>query len=261
MVSGNHGLDYRDTLIMDRMKKIGYIIMVASGKGGVGKSIISATTSLILANKGYKVGLLDLDLHGPSATTIFRIDQVPEEGREGLIPPEKNGVKIMSIDLFASGRAVPLKGYEKREVIKEILALTHYDNIDYLVVDMPPETGDILLNSINYLRGDRGALLITAPTLLSINVLKRLAEILNDMNIEILGLIVNNLININLTSDVKRGLKEISVKYGIENIFETPYDPDVAIAADQGDMDRLLETRLANKLNYIITGIIRKYGG
>jgi Mrp family chromosome partitioning ATPase len=123
---------------------------------------------------------------------------------------------------------------------------------------MPPETGDILLDSIRYLRGDRGVLLVTAPTILSINVLKRLVEIICDMKIDILGLIINNLMNIEIGKSIQEMLNKIRERYRIPYISETPYDPEASIAVDNGDINRLMDTIFKNRLENIILDIIKQ---
>ena len=249
-------IDYREVLIPKRLKNIGFILLVASGKGGVGKSLVSATTALILARKGFSTGLLDLDFHGPSSSIIYGTDEVPKEEEEGLIPPIKEGVKIMSIDLFVSGQPVPVGGDEKRELIKELLALTHWGSLDYLIVDMPPETGDVLLATLTYLRGRRGALLVTTPTKLSMKVVERLVTILQDVKVPIIG-IVENMSRIKLGDEQLNlfggeEVNSIAMKYCIPYLGSLPMDPDASRAADEGEPSKLLSTRFAAELERVI---------
>jgi len=249
-------VDYREVLIPKRLRQIDYILLVASGKGGVGKSLVSATTALILAEKGLSVGLLDLDFHGPSSSIIYGTLETPREEEEGLIPPQIRGVKIMSIDLFVEGRPVPVGGREKRELIKELMALTHWGDLDVLVVDMPPETGDVLLAALTYLRGNRGALLVTTPSKLSLKVVKRIIEILNEMDVDILGLIENmsgiNIGNKTISPFGHMTVAGFSSKYSISYLGSLPIDPDASSAADGGDLDRLLSTYFAKELRNIL---------
>lgn len=249
-------IDYRDILIIRRLKRIKYILMICSGKGGVGKSLISAATALLLAKKGYSTGLLDLDLHGPSSTIIFDLHDFPKEEKEGLIPPIRSGVKIMSLDLFVRGKPLPVKGEEKKELIKEILALTYFGDLDYLIVDMPPETGEVLLNSIQYLRGERGSILVITPSILAIRVVRRVAEILRDMKVNFVGLIENmikegkgdGLYRFDIDNEIEKLVEE----YGVPYLGKLPYDELAAYAADHGRLDILMETKFFKSLGKIL---------
>ncbi len=248
-------LDYREALIPTRLSKIKRILMVASGKGGVGKSMVSATIALILSDMRYRVGLLDLDFHGPSSSVIFGVSSSPREEREGLVPPESAGVKVMSIDLFVAGRPVPIGGEEKREIIKEILALTDWGELDYLVVDMPPETGDVLLASLNYLEGDRWVILVTIPSVLSHKVVSRLIEILKEVKVPILGLIENMA---DMEVEGKRikpfmgGTRELAGMHSIPFLGSLPIDPDAAYYADNGEPEKLKKTLFTESLREIL---------
>lgn len=264
-MSSRSKVDYREVLIPKRLKNIGYILLVASGKGGVGKSLVSATTALILAKKGFSTGLFDLDFHGPSSSIIYGITGLPSEEEEGLIPPTIEGVKVMSVDLFVSGRPVPVGGHEKRELIKELLALTHWGNLDYLIVDMPPETGDVLLAALSYLRGRRGALVVTTSTKLSMKVVERLVTILQEAKVPIIG-IIENMSGIDLGEEELRPFGErdansVAMKHCIPYLGSLPLDPEASRAADEGDPLKLLSTRFAQQLERVITrsGFLRGF--
>jgi len=255
-LNSSKSIDYREALIPKRLSKIKRILMVASGKGGVGKSMVSATIALVLSDMGYRVGLLDLDFHGPSSSVIFGVNSPPREEKGGLVPPESAGVKVMSIDLFVAGRPVPIGGAEKREVIKEILALTDWGELDYLVVDMPPETGDVLLTSLNNLEGDRHVILVTIPSILSHKVVSRLIKILKEINIPILGLIENMA---GMEVEGKRIMpfrmrtSELAKKHGVPFLGSLPIDPDAAYYADSGEPEKLRKTIFTESLREILS--------
>lgn len=120
--------DFRQGMIRRRLSRVRQVLLVLSGKGGVGKSVVSATLAALLAKSGFDVGLLDADIYGPSSALLFSTDTLPEEGKGGLTPPITRGVKIMSVDLFASGRPLPLTGYGARQVLIELLALTDWES-------------------------------------------------------------------------------------------------------------------------------------
>jgi len=250
-LSWSNKADYRETLIQKRLEKIDRIILFASGKGGVGKSLLSATSALVLSREGYRVGLLDLDLHGPSSSTIFGLSGPPVEAEEGLLPPGKLDVKVMSIDLFVKGRPLPLAGMEKREIIREMVAMTHWGDLDILMVDMPPETGDVLLEALRLFKSKSEAIIITLPSILSIKVVSRLVNILRELMIHIKGALVN-MAWLETSSGViepygpipYNEIKEI----GIDLIATLPMDTEASRAADLSDLNKLMNSRLAMEL-------------
>jgi ATP-binding protein involved in chromosome partitioning len=235
-------------MVRKRFERIRFTLLVASGKGGVGKSMIAATSAAILARKGFSVGLLDLDLHGPTAPTILGVSELPREEEGGLAPPVSHGVKVMSIDLFAPEKPVPMSGRAKRNAIKELLALTDWGELDYLIVDMPPGTGDETMATASLLPREKAALLVTTPSRLSVRVAKRAAELLLDMGVPLLGVVENMAV---LTEEGRapfgRGAAgKLASELGIPLLAEIPLDPRASAAADSGDMNALLETEFAS---------------
>ena len=156
-------MEPRISVIEKRLHNINRIISVASGKGGVGKSLIAATLALHLSQKGYKVGLLDLDLYGPSAHIILGIhDQFPQE-EKGLIPPQIHGIHFMSIVYFTEEKPAPFRGNDISNIIIELLAITQWGTLDFLIIDMPPGIGDETLDVIRYMRPSE-FLIVTTPS-------------------------------------------------------------------------------------------------
>ena len=185
-------IDPRFKSIEERLKHVKRIMPVVSGKGGVGKSLISTALSLILARKGYRVGLLDLDFQGASDHVILGIkgEEISPEEEKGVIPPQIYGVKFMSIVFYSADRAMPLRGGEISDALIEILAITRWEDLDFLVIDMPPGMSDAFLDVLRFLK--RGEFLIVAtPSLLAINVVKKLLSLLKGQNYEVLGVVEN----------------------------------------------------------------------
>ncbi len=225
------------------MRLISYTVIITGGKGGVGKSLIAATAALILSTSSSKVGLLDLDLHGPSASIILGVGGAPVESEEGLTPPTVDCLEVMSLDLLAKGRPLPLRGESKEEVVKEVLALTAFGSLDYLVVDLPPGTGDELLTVSKYARQSGGAIVVTTPTKLSIAVAAKVVEILASMSMPILGLVENMAIG-----QADSLSETLARETGVKFLGRIPFDP--AIFSDAGRLSRneLLNTRFAASL-------------
>ena len=251
-------IDPRIEAIRDRFSRIRYTVIVASGKGGVGKSLIAATLSLLIAQKKYSVGLLDLDLHGPVTPLIFDLEQAePEESKEGLIPPIKHGVKVMSLGLLAKNRPTPIHGSNKRDAIREILAVTRWDKLDLLVVDLPPGTGDEVLETLNLIKDfKRGAIVVTIPSQLSLKVVARLVDLLKEMKTDIIGL-VENMAYMKLDEQIlypmgkPRGI-ELAKERNIPYLGQIPLDPKVQEALEGRDIDLLLDTEFSKTVEEVI---------
>lgn len=174
------------------------IIVVASGKGGVGKSTISANLAVALARQGLSVALVDADIYGPSIPKMFGVENaIPEvsaiENQELIFPIEKNGVKMISIGfLVPKGQGLIWRGPMAAKVITQLFEDTQWGNIDYMIIDFPPGTGDIQLTTVQKLNL-LGAIIVTTPQEIALNdARKALSMFTNaDINIPILGIIEN----------------------------------------------------------------------
>lgn len=184
-------MDARIGIIDKRLKNIKRIISVASGKGGVGKSLVASTLSLNLAKKGLKVGLLDLDLFGPSSHIILGAekDKFPEE-EKGIIPPKIDGINFMSIVYFTEDKPSPFRGVDISNIIIELLAITQWGKLDYLIIDMPPGIGDETLDIIRLVKKSE-FLVVTTPSKVSMGAVGKLLKILKELNLPIIGVIEN----------------------------------------------------------------------
>ncbi len=175
-----------------------HIIGVASGKGGVGKSTVAVNLAVALARLGYKVGLADADVYGPSIPTMTGIiGQMPsaegEEGHEMMIPIEKYGVKWMSIGYFADeGQALIWRGPMASNALKQMILQVNWGELDFLLVDMPPGTGDIHISLVQEIPMD-SAIIVTTPQKVALaDVLKGVDMFRNEnVNKRILGIVEN----------------------------------------------------------------------
>ncbi len=249
--------DPRDAIIKERFRNIKYTVLIGSGKGGVGKSTISAILALKLSREGFNVGLLDLDLHGPVIPEILGLENTePEESKKGLVPPETLGVKVMSIGFFAKNEAIPLRGKAKTNAIKELLAITNWGSLDFLVVDLPPGTGDETLTSVESINGSRGALIVTIPSRISLSVVERAIRLFSDLKVPVLALI-NNMAYYVIAGERAFIMGEGNVfslanKYNIEYVIEIPFDFKIAKALDENAPEKLLETEVAERIGKIV---------
>lgn len=185
-------------LLKTAIKNVDHIIVVASGKGGVGKSTVAANTALTLAKQGYKVGLLDADIYGPSIHKMFDIDNgsidvITENGEEIMLPVEKFGIKIMSMGMMVdNSQAVIWRGPLAASALSQLFSKTKWGELDYLVVDFPPGTGDIQISTMQQYEVD-GAIIVTTPQVLSVNDARKGAEMFSEskMNVPLIGIIEN----------------------------------------------------------------------
>jgi ATP-binding protein involved in chromosome partitioning len=183
------------TAILPNVKNI---IAVFSGKGGVGKSTISSNLAVALASLGYKVGLLDADIHGPSIPKMFGIEDAhPEvrevEGRHEIVPIEKYGIKILSIGFFVNPNdALVWRGAVSSNALKQLITDAQWGELDYFVMDLPPGTGDIHLTLVQTIP-ITGAIVITTPQDVALaDARKGVNMFLGEkVNVPVLGLIEN----------------------------------------------------------------------
>lgn len=183
-------IDPRLSAIENRLKSVDRIIAVASGKGGVGKSSVSACLALLLARSGKRVGLFDLDFHGPSAHILLGAgDAFPEEDR-GIVPPKIAEIKLMTPAYYAGTSPVPFRGTDVSSALLELIAITRWDDLDFLILDMPPGVGDATLDLMRHLpRAEY--LVVTTPSLLSHETVARLEGLLLRSQKPILGTVRN----------------------------------------------------------------------
>ena len=171
------------------------IIAIGSAKGGVGKSSITASLGISLS-KNSKVGILDADIYGPNQHLLFNIDTKPSFEDKSIIPSSKKGIQIISIgNILKSEEAAIWRGPMLSSAIKKLIHSTKWDDLDYLLIDMPPGTGDAYLTIFNELDVDH-FILVTTENRLAISDLKKTIIMLSKLDISILGYIRNNILNI-----------------------------------------------------------------
>lgn len=224
------------------------IITVASGKGGVGKSTVSANLAIALARNGYKTALVDADIFGPSIPRMFGIEDAhPEVIRDGekevMIPIEKYGVKIMSIGFFVkTSQGLVWRGPMAANALTQLFENTQWGDIDYMIIDFPPGTSDIQLTTLQKLTLN-GALLVTTPQEIALNDARKAASLFNnkDLGVPIMGVIENmSWFTPNQHPDEKYyifgqgGGERLAKELGVPLIGQIPLIAEVGEAADKG---------------------------
>ena len=177
----------------ETLRKVKNIVGVFSAKGGVGKSEISLNLSLSLAAKGYAVGLLDADIYGPSQPILLEAssEEITVKDKRLLTPIEKKGIKFISMGFIARDqKPIIWRGPMVSGAVMQLMAQTDWRELDYLIVDTPPGTGDIQLTLIQRLPLD-GAIVVTTPQEVSISDTKKGIEMIKKLELPILGLIEN----------------------------------------------------------------------
>ncbi len=193
----NHveNLENDDNSAVDKaMSRIKHKVVVLSGKGGVGKSTVAAALAWRLAAKGSKVGLMDTDMHGPSIPVIFGLnDDKPEFDGDRIIPVEIGDLKIISTAFFLSSRtdSVIWRGPMKTGIIKQFLQNVEWGDLDYLIIDSPPGTGDEPLSVCQMIPDADGALIVTTPQNLSTADVHRSIDFCRKLKFPIIGIVEN----------------------------------------------------------------------
>src|SRR3989304_1794336 len=183
-------VDPRTTIINQRLKKIRRIIAVSSGKGGVGKSLVATTLALTLAHKGYKTGLFDIDFTSPSTHVILGAENTKPKEEKGLVPPTIKGLEYMSLIYFTKDQAAPLRGEDTSNALIELLSVTRWSELDFLVIDMPPGIGDAVLDLIRLVKRIE-FLIVTTSSQLAFETVKKLVSLLQDLKVPIIGVVEN----------------------------------------------------------------------
>lgn len=234
--------DPRTSIIHERLKGIDRIIAVSSGKGGVGKSLIATTLALELANRGCKVGLFDLDFTSPTTHIILGATNAQPKEDKGLIPPTINGLQYMSLIYYTSNQAAPLRGQDTSNALIELLAVTLWSKLDYLIIDMPPGIGDAVLDLIRLVKNIE-FLIVTTPSRLAFETVRKLACLLQDLKVPMIGVVEN--MKMNRENSIKLQTKQLGLPY----LGEIPFDPTVEEAI--GNASLLLNTAIAQQIKKI----------
>jgi ATP-binding protein involved in chromosome partitioning len=222
------GAPERDNVV--RLPRDCRVVAVASGKGGVGKSSLTANLAVAFSQMGKRVGILDADIYGHSIPHILGIHQKPVAVDEMIVPPVKDGLKLMSIGFFLDGNEpVMWRGPMLHRALEQFLTDVHWGEIDVLVVDMPPGTGDISI-SLGQLLPRAEVVVVTTPQKLAQDVASRAASMARKTNMRLLGVIEN------MTGDVfgHGGGAALAEELGVPLLGQVPLDPLLREQGDEG---------------------------
>ncbi len=242
-------VDPRTSIISARLGNVGRIVAVSSGKGGVGKSLVASTLALALTKKGYEVGLFDLDFTSPSTHVILGIKGVQPMEDKGIVPPVVNGLKYMSIVYYSGDHALPLRGADVSNALIELLSITRWGKLDFLVIDMPPGIGDATLDLIRLIKNIE-FLVVTTSSQLAFETVRKLLKLLKELKVPVAGVVEN------MKWGDSENIQQQTRKLGLIFLGEIPYDTQVEEAI--GNKNRLASTVLAKKVEEIASKICRR---
>lgn len=216
------------------------IIAVASGKGGVGKSTVSVNLAIGLAESGAKVGLLDADIYGPSLPMLMGINERPKAIGDRMLPVEKHGIKLMSLGfLLPEDEAIIWRGPMVSGAIKQMLSNVEWAELDYLIVDLPPGTGDAQLTLAQTVPLT-GVVVVTTSQDMALTIATKAARMFTKMDVPVLGIVENMSYFIcphcNKRTDIfsHGGAERASDKLGIPVLGEIPLEPETVLDSDKG---------------------------
>lgn len=217
------------------------VVAVASGKGGVGKSTVAVNIAVSLAQSGAKVGLLDADIYGPNVPTMMGVKRLPPQNDSGkLVPAEAYGVQLMSIGfLVKPGQPLIWRGPMLHSAIRQFLSDVAWDELDYLVIDLPPGTGDAQLSLAQSVPLS-GGVIVTLPQAVSLEDARRGLEMFRELNVPILG-VVENMSYLELPDGTHMdvfgagGGEKLAEAAKVPFLGQIPMDPSVRVGGDTGE--------------------------
>lgn len=252
-----------------KLQKIKHKIAILSGKGGVGKSTVAVNLAFALASAGYKVGLMDADIHGPSIPTLLNWDGIPTSSDyEGIIPVEIGNLKVISVGFFLDNQddALIWRGPMKIGVINQFLNDVVWGELDFLIIDLPPGTGDEPLSIGQSFTNKDSAIIITTPQEVAAADVRKSITFCNKLGLSILGIIEN------MSGFICPKCKEITNIFGshggqqladdfkIPLLGQIPIDPTIVTACDNGlsYVDAYKDSETANMIKQIMDSILQR---
>jgi len=234
-----------DRALSENMGRIGKKLLVMSGKGGVGKSTVAAELAFGLAGIGKATGLLDVDVHGPSVPHLLGLTgDVPDHVDGRISPIECDGLRVMSIGFFLETRETPViwRGPLKTGMIRQFLRDVEWGELDYLVIDCPPGTGDEPLSVAQMIPDAAGAVLVTTSQEMALMDVRRAISFCRELKLPVLG-VIENMSGVTCPRCGERielfgsgGGERMSEEMGVTFLGAAPFDPELLRAADEGRM-------------------------
>jgi len=220
---------------------VGAIVAVGSGKGGVGKTTLAVNLAIVLSKLGHKVGLLDADVYGPNVPLMLGLNAQPKVlGDNRIEPLEAHGLKVISVGFLNPGdKPLIWRGPMLHSIIKQFLGSVVWGELDYLVVDLPPGTGDVALSLIQTVPLT-GAIVVSTPSDVSLQDARKAIEMFRQMKVDLVGMVENMSYFVcphcNHQTDIfsRGGAEKTAATFGVAYLGEVQLDPDIRKASDSG---------------------------
>ncbi|SUP40272.1 P-loop NTPase [Veillonella criceti] len=240
------------TAKLNELSSVKHVIGVVSGKGGVGKSLVTSLLAITMARRGFKVGILDGDITGPSIPKVFGIKGKAHVDELGIYPlTSEGGIDVMSVNLLLENETDPVlwRGPIVGNVVKQFYTDVIWKDLDYLFVDMPPGTGDVALTVFQSLSLD-GIVVVTSPQDLVSMIVEKAVKMAELMQIPIIG-VVENFSYFHCPDNGKdykifgdSHIDDVLKRYGLLLLGRLPIDPNVAALCDAGKLEEIDKTNL-----------------
>ena len=227
------------------LSSVGKVIGVVSGKGGVGKSLVTSLLAVQMQRRGHQSAILDADITGPSIPKMFGLSSMAKANESGILPvTTKTGIDIMSVNLLIEDKTTPViwRGPAVAEVVKQFWSEVIWAGVDYMFVDMPPGTGDVPLTIFQSLPLD-GIIIVSSPQELVSMIVEKAVRMAEQMNVPILGIVENmsSVICPDCGKEIKifgnSCVKETAERHGIDFLASIPIDPVIASLCDAGEIE------------------------
>ena len=246
--------------------RIGRTIAVMSGKGGVGKSFVTSTLAVALSRMGYRVGIIDADITGPSIPKAFGVKQGVDGDNNGMIPPTTtSGIDIMSVNLMLEDETKPVvwRGPVIAGAVKQFWTDTIWHNIDYMFIDCPPGTGDVPLTVFQSIPID-GVVIVSSPQELVSMIVEKAANMAKMMDVPVYGLVEN--MSYVKCPDCGKEIKvfgdshieEIAEKFGYDLLGRIPMDPKLSALVDKGWIEMMNNDYLESAAQVLVNRTQKK---
>ncbi len=250
--------------LAEQSNEVTHVVGIMSGKGGVGKSLVTGLLACALRKAGHAVGILDADITGPSIPKMFGITERPEMNELGMFPVKtQSGIEAMSVNLLLEkpGDAVIWRGPMISGVVKQFWQEVFWGKLDYLLVDLPPGTADVPLTVMQSLPIDC-TIIVTSPQDLAAMVVRKAVDMCGKMNVPILGLVQNMAwLKCPKCGEViypfgNSNGEQIAHEMGIPHLLDMPIDPDISAHSDAGTIEQYAKNPIAEKIDLITNGLM-----
>ena len=244
MQFNNEERQAQDKRLADNLSRIKYKLVVISGKGGVGKTTVSVNLAYELSTRGYKVGILDADIHGPNVVKMLGMDGVQLYGNGQFIQPAEinKNLRAVSVAMLSDDPDKPIiwRGPLKTGIIKQFLSDVSWGDLDFLIIDSPPGTGDEPLSVCQLIKGLDGAIIVTTPQEVAILDSRKSVQFAKELNVPVVGIIENmsgfkcpfcgREIDIFGKGGGEKAAKDLNVNF----LGRLPLEPDIVKFSDEG---------------------------